>query len=182
MCASNRRTSHIWALAVVMVALCWASSVQFIFASAYNECRVPPQIAASAVPNVMLIMDFSGSMQQPAYYDHDEWDWRYEDSLVFNDYRNSSSIVGGTYDRTKTYYGHFQSNEYYKYDFTNGWFYSIGNPSDGSANSTTNLGNWGIGVRGNVLNWAFTSRMDSAMKALIGGKAYDAVRRRLRWD
>ncbi len=173
MCSNNEKTRHTWALAVVMIAVCWASSVQCVFGDSYAPCRIPPQIGLSTKPNVLLVMDYSGSMQKPAYYDHTDWNWTYEDSDVFNDYILSTSIINGTYTPNTVYYGLFESNKYYKYDAANGWFMYQDNPDTG-LNDPANLGNWTIGIRGNVLNWALTSRMDSAMKALIGGKAYDS--------
>jgi type IV pilus assembly protein PilY1 len=141
--------------------------------------RVPPQIASSAVPNVLLVMDFSGSMQSAAYYDG-ACDTYYaggaDGSRVLDDY-NCGRAVTATYlpdvNGTTPYYGLFKSDLYYLYDHEKGWFKEpIAEPTDGTGNSPTNNGNWTVGVRGNVLNWALTSRMDSAMKALIGGKAY----------
>ena len=52
-----------------------AAGVLFILSTATNSfcaiwspCRVlPPQITSGQEPNVLLVMDFSGSMQEPAY-------------------------------------------------------------------------------------------------------------------
>jgi type IV pilus assembly protein PilY1 len=167
---NSKVTGQVFALTVTMITVCWALSVQCVFAASYSPCRVPPQIASSAAPNVLLVMDFSGSMQLSAYYDS-ECSTSYANSRVLDAY-NCGTAVTATYLPATSYYGLFESDLYYLYDHDKGWFTPKSEPTDGSGASATNQGNWSIGVRGNVLNWALTSRMDSAMKALIGGKAY----------
>ncbi len=120
---THKKSGRAWVLAVVLIAACWTSSV---FAAPYNECRLPPQIAFTAVPNVLMVLDYSGSMQFPAYYDSG----RYFDncggyagnSHVANLYCGTSSITNDTYDPNTDYYGLFEMDSYYVYDFENGWF------------------------------------------------------------
>ena len=156
----------------------------------YNNCTTPPQVAYTASPNVLLVLDFSGSMQQQTYY---------ATTGTFN-YGNSQALTEGTsvinapappgagsYDPTNPnyYYGLFDTTQYYTYDSTNGIFVPCGTTT---ASGQTNVGIVTVtpgastgatlptsGLSGAVLNWAVTSRMDAALKALIGGKAYDST-------
>ncbi|MFH0823653.1 MAG: hypothetical protein V2B18_12945, partial [Pseudomonadota bacterium] len=39
-------------------------------ARAYDPCYLPPTVGAGTNPNVLIVMDYSGSMQFAAYYDY----------------------------------------------------------------------------------------------------------------
>jgi type IV pilus assembly protein PilY1 len=145
----------------------------------YNPCTVPPEIAFSAQPNILLLMDFSGSMQQQSYYSTGG-SYSYGSSQVLTDGSSNTSPNSDIYDATNDpasathpyYFGLFDNNQYYKYDATNGIFYSVGStPSGGTDN---NIGTVSTGLSGALLNWALTSRIDAELKALIGGNSFDA--------
>ena len=146
--------------------------------TSYNPCNVPPEIAFSTQPNILLIMDFSGSMQQQAYY-QTTGTTNYSGSQTLDE--GTTVINASAYDPTNNpasttaqyYFGLFDNTLYYKYDATNGIFYSVGStPTSGTSN---NIGTVTTGLSGALLNWALTSRLDSALKALIGGKSYDST-------
>jgi len=113
-----------------------------------NYCVIPPFMEVNTKPNILLVMDYSGSMQFPAYYN--------------GGYTTSGNI---TYDTNKTYYGYFDNNAYYKYDSTNGYW--VKNPD---CNTTDSIGTSNDCISGNFLNFVVTTRIDAALKSLVGGK------------
>ena len=118
-----------------------------------------PFLPAHIKPLVVIDMDYSGSMQFPAYY-----------ACRFYGYYNSQVAECGyvitDYDTSKNYYGYFDSGACYSYNTQEGFWEK--SDCDCSANG-------GIGTEkclsGNFLNFLTTTRMDVALKALIGGKA-----------
>ncbi len=169
------RSSYRGCLALFLACLMLVAFADQGLCAAYNPCRVPPQISFSGQPNILLVWDFSGSMQDPAnHVVSSSQPWSYWPSKVEDYFPHSSSseVIYQNYNSSTTYYGLFKSEDYYKYDANNGWFYSIGDRNANGSNSDM-VGNVGIGIRGNLLNWALTSKMDAALMAMIGGKACD---------
>ena len=83
---------------------------------------VPPFLQMGNVkPNVLLVVDNSGSMKRPAYWPSDR---SYDDT-------------DDTYDDGKSYYGIFDPNARYAYNETGGYFYE-----DESGNWSGNFLNW----------------------------------------
>jgi type IV pilus assembly protein PilY1 len=152
---------------VFAAAFLGALAGQALSATTYNECKVPPQISVSFMPNVLLVMDYSGSMQNPAYTDPGSWNG-YSNARV-SDYGSSYHLTGDTYNSSRTYFGYFKSDRYYKYYRSGGYFYEYGDAPEGGVPG--DKGTFSTGIRGNILNWLLTSRMDAALKALVGGKA-----------
>lgn len=146
--------------------------------SADKYAALPPFLTTTVKPNVLLAMDFSGSMQAPANFTGEHLgyytsrvasyvgEWHWEDTnngwIQFIDIQSMSN----DYDSTKEYYGYFDSNAYYEYDSTEKCW-EIGDlPSTSSP-----PGNVGESLSGNLLNFLLMSRIDVALKSLIGGKA-----------
>ena len=128
-------------------------------ASNQTYAALPPFISADSKPNVVLVIDFSGSMQFQAYYGDN-----------YSGYHSSRVAEAGSvsahYDSSTSYYGYFDSAAYYKYDSTNGYWekdpatsYSAHEPGDKDS------------LSGNLLNFIVTTRVDAVLKNLIGGKA-----------
>ena len=111
-----------------------------------NYCTVPPFMEAGNRTNILLVMDFSGSMQDPVYTDD--------------------------YDKNKMYYGYFEPNRYYKYN-SNGYWEVNKNCNIDEGSKYYRIGNSPDCVSGNVLNWIATSRIDVSLKVMIGGKTKD---------
>ena len=132
----------------------------FLLASMGNYCSTPPFISAKVKSNVLFVMDFSGSMQFPAYYGYD-FDGYYSSKVADCGDRGE---VYATYDSNTDYYGYFESDKYYKYNSAGYW------EVNSSCTNTDRIGN-GNCISGNLLNWLVMSRIDVALKALIGGKA-----------
>jgi len=127
-----------------------------------NYCSIPPYMEADVEPNILILIDYSGSMQLPAHFE-----------CSFSSYKrvvvcNEFEWVSRTYDKNKTYYGYFKPQSYYKYNNAEGYWEENTNCNINGANER--IGNGEDCVSGNLLNWISMSRYDIALKALTGGK------------
>ncbi len=113
-----------------------------------DYCDVPPYVVQNVVPNIMILLDNSGSM----------WDYAYYDSG--NDCSDYDNPCTG-FDPTKEYYGYFDSNTWYQYGSNR--FYSYETKSQSRANPDNAY--WD----GNFLNWLAMRRLDVIKAALTGG-------------
>ncbi len=102
----------------------------------------PPFIGNIVEPNVLILLDNSGSMFYFAY-----------------DFNGSDVSEGFT--PTTNYYGYFDPDKWYEYK--NSRFEETGNKSDRAKTASE----WD----GNFLNWLTMRRVDIARKVLVGGKA-----------
>ncbi|VAX31387.1 Type IV fimbrial biogenesis protein PilY1 [hydrothermal vent metagenome] len=102
----------------------------------------PPFIGSVVKPNVLILLDNSGSMFFFAYN--------------YNGSGTSEGFTPGT-----DYYGYFDPDKWYEYQ--NSRFEETGNKSERAKMSTE----WD----GNFLNWLTMRRVDIARKVLVGGKA-----------
>lgn len=224
-------------------------------AATYSPCSIPPIVGSASRPNVMLVMDYSGSMQFPAYYDVEDAFSSYFSNYIAECYSDS---IYKAYDPIYSYYGTFETDKYYVYvpsttTTTYDYFklaatqpvatFSITSSADGGTgkiiftaaghtfavgdivafsdltshtglngnaftvtaisgntftvtsstyntvlwNSTADTAGYVVkrisgtfvldssgnqtGISGNILNFVLTSRMDAALKALIGGRS-----------
>ena len=136
----------------------------------------PPFLSGRVTPNVLLLIDNSASMYDPAYVDSGG-DYCFDD----------------TYVDTTDYAGYFDGETYYKYDLAVGQFESTTQAEAAAlcAGATgTKYGNTYVCIsvdksqdpdevtafvaRGNFLNWAAASKLDIEKKILTGGK-YEAT-------
>ncbi|MDH3976018.1 MAG: PilC/PilY family type IV pilus protein [Deltaproteobacteria bacterium] len=105
-------------------------------------------------PNVLIILDNSGSMLCPAYFTKADGTTIYCNGAPGT---NAANHDDG-YDTSKTYYGYFDSTKQYSYASNK---FTI-DPS----------GDW----NGNFLNWVSMRRIDVAKKVLVGGKGLPKAR------
>ena len=123
-----------------------------ILSAATNSdyAAMPPFMSTSIEPNVLIVLDNSGSMNDGAY--------------------------ATTYDPTQfssgQYYGLFDATKYYQYNGTrwepiSGYTTSDSMPSSGPSGVADDQNPI---ASGNLLNWATMSRISVAKKLLIGGK------------
>ena len=102
----------------------------------------PPFISQLTPPNVLIVLDKSGSMQEFAY--------------KTSGYGGSSDKPDTSYNPSTLYYGYFNPSGKYAYSTSvSGNFYPDPN------------GKW----NGNFLNWLTMRRIDVVKKVLVGGKA-----------
>ncbi len=153
------------------IALCLL--ITFILSSFLHPCysaeptmadfsAAPPFISTRVDPNVLLILDNSGSMNYLAYQEV------------------SGNICSGTqvwtgFNESQEYYGYFDPNKTYKYDNANHYFYSVGVTYDdpNTAIYERSAGDATAPVlcfSGNWLNWWTMRRLDVAKKVLTGGR------------
>jgi type IV pilus assembly protein PilY1 len=127
-------------------------------ASMNDYCVVPPYVVQDVPPNVMIILDNSGSMFDFAYSDGFNTTTTSDD----NDCSNSSSpctgfLTPGTYPNFK-YYGYFDPDEWYAYSSNR--FVPAGLKTGSRPGNS-----WD----GNFLNWLTMRRVDIIRKVLTGG-------------
>lgn len=130
-----------------------------VTAATMNDyCISPPFTSTSVKPNVLINMDFSGSMQFPAYL-----------PCNFDGYNNyvalcrSSSLPDYKYDSTKDYYGYFDNTKYYKYASNR---FQVNT----ACTDTNRIGSSNC-ISGNLLNWITSTRIDITRKVLTGGRS-----------
>lgn len=121
-----------------------------------DYCYIPPNTAQEVKPNVLFVVDFSGSMQFPAYVD-----------CNFTHYSQQKVAqcreVTASYNSTRTYWGYFKPDKCYVY-VKSGYF------TESPCNCENGIGPDSGCLSGNVLNWATTTRIDAVRKVLTGGK------------
>lgn len=154
----NKTTGRIIFLVAGFILL----SVLPCFASGKDYASLPPFISSSTKANVIFVTDFSGSMQDPAYYGS-SWDGYYS-SKVSDD--GDKDEVVTNYSSATVYYGYFDSEKYYKYDSSNNWW-----EEDAATSYSNRQAGDKDSLSGNFLNFLVTTRVDAVLKNLIGGKA-----------
>ncbi len=143
----QRMTSLAGAAAAVYVMLA-LPLVQAQSVSDYNA--VPPLLAESATPLVMLAMSNDHQLFYKAFTDWDDLD--------------NDGLVDTTYKHSFEYVGYFDSFKCYQYDTGAKRFEPASITADKYCNSSTSS-QWS----GNFLNWATMTRMDQVRKVLYGG-------------
>lgn len=120
-----------------------------ITSAALNQyCQLPPFITSGAnslKPNVLLLVDNSGSMAEFAYKAAGKG--------------NSTSSRDTSYLSKNDYYGLFDYTKMYKYN-SSGYF------EIDTTSSPDRTSQWS----GNLLNWATTRKVDLVKKVLVGGQ------------
>jgi type IV pilus assembly protein PilY1 len=111
---------------------------------------VPPLLAESATPMVMLAMSKDHQLFYKAYTDFDDLD--------------GDGFADTTYKHAIEYVGYFDSYKCYYYDSSTKIFTPTAVNSDKYCNTSTN-NRWS----GNFLNWATMTRIDEVRKVLYGG-------------
>ncbi len=117
-------------------------------------CSAPPQVSVVEKPNVLIVLDVTGSMR-----------WRASASIDPDGPGGTYSY--GQYSPNFTYYGYFHPDSIYRYQ--NQVFKAVGYSSDHTINPNTFNPRMDRYL-GNILNWGVMSRIDVAKKALTGGK------------
>ncbi|WP_210534630.1 pilus assembly protein [Thermosulfurimonas marina] len=126
---------------------------------------VPPFISKSIPPNVLLVVDVSGSMSWPAYWDI--WD--------------SNTNPATTYNATRTYEGYFIPHKVYTYNSSSNTWEESSSPADSCQPSCSWIwsswgGYWQCGLSesnsytGSCLNYVYMTRIDLLRWAITGGK------------
>lgn len=122
-----------------------------VFAQSVTDYdSVPPLLAESATPMVMLAMSKDHQLFYKAYTDFDDLD--------------GDGFADITYTHAFEYVGYFDSYKCYSYDSSLKLFKPAAATADKYCNTATN-NLWS----GNFLNWATMTRIDEVRKVLYGG-------------
>ena len=134
-------------------------------------CVVPPYLTQNVKPNINLVLDFSGSMQFPAYLDcSGSLFTGYNINKAANCGTNNTPSSSYLYSTAKEYYGNFKDALYYKYN-AGGYF-----EENLTCTNTDKKGTIGSNcLSGNLLNWITTTRMDVLRRILTGGRIKSAT-------
>jgi type IV pilus assembly protein PilY1 len=123
-----------------------------------DYCIVPPYVIQDVAPNVMIVLDNSGSMFYFAYFDGFNTETASDDNMCTS---SSSPCTGfttpGTYPNYK-YYGYFDPDYWYTYS-SNRFVPAAAKTEARPADS------WD----GNFLNWLTMRRVDIIRKVMTGG-------------
>lgn len=132
-----------------------------------DYCQVPPYVVQNVAPNVMIVLDNSGSMFNFAYVDPGA------DNLIDTADDNMCRVSGtpctgftfrGTYPTYK-YYGYFNPDYWYTYS-SNRFVPSAPKIGSGLSGARAKLSTeWD----GNFLNWLTMRRVDIIRKVMTGG-------------
>lgn len=118
-----------------------------------DYCQTPAFVTSGAnalKPNVLLIVDNSGSMNEFAYKTPG----------------TSDSSFDASYNSGSVYYGYFDANKMYAYSTTAGGYFHV----DAAKALDPTQFNSSAGYSGNMLNWLTMRRVDVIRKVLVGGK------------
>ena len=144
---------------IIVVLSFFTFSLNNASAAMVDYCQVPPYVIQDVPPNVMLVIDNSGSMFNFAYFDGFTTTATGDDNMCNV---SSSPCTGftdpGTYPTYK-YYGYFDPD--YWYTYSSNRFVPAG-PKSG----TRPANSWD----GNFLNWVTMRRVDIIRKVMTGGK------------
>src|SRR5574341_1433733 len=140
---------------IVMIMLIFSSlPAQLLAASMQNYCVVPPYVTSDVAPNIMILMDNSSDMYTQAYSD--------------------AYTPNATKDN---YLGYFKPQSCYEY--SGGVFKEVAKTGSITCNTANCYTSYTAAdncpstapFRGNLLNWATTSKYDLLQKVIIGGNA-----------
>ncbi|MCX5809844.1 MAG: hypothetical protein NTX36_10825, partial [Proteobacteria bacterium] len=127
-----------------------------------DYCVTPTFSSTTTKPNILILMDYSGSMQFPANvtcaYDTSD---PYDGDVV--QCKTPGSSTTDNYSTIKSYYGYFDTSKYYQY--TSGKFQVKTTCTD-----TNKIGSSSTCISGNLLNWITSTRIDVSRKVLTGGR------------
>ncbi len=120
-----------------------------------DYCQEPSYVVQNVQPNIMILLDNSGSMYNFAYTDSG------------NECSGGADMPCTGFDSTQTYYGYFNPNKWYQY--SSGEFTPDTSTSAATIGSSVTNPNTASDWNGNFLNWLTMRRMDIVKKALTGG-------------
>ena len=141
-------------LLAAVLAAAFASGAQA--APQMNDyCSVPSYVVQNVSPNIMILLDNSGSFYNYAYRD------------TGNDCSSSASPCT-QFNPSTSYYGYFDSNAWYQYSSSR-FIPDPANPVNPTIGSSITNPNSSSDWDGNFLNWLTMREMDVSRKALTGG-------------
>lgn len=161
-------TRHILLSVVTVFLLCnFMIFTQNSFAATNGEgyCQVPPYVIQNTPPNIMVVVDISGSMYNFAYSDGFETVATADDNMCTGSGSPCTGFANPGAYPTYKYYGYFNPDYWYTYGSNK---FAPTAPKTGSGFSgarAKNSNEWD----GNFLNWLTMRRTDILRKVLTGG-------------
>lgn len=140
----------------LIVGLLGAGEAKAVISNA-DYSAAPPFVSSVTNPNILLLLDNSGSMADPAC----------DPSNCGVHANGSTTPVVRTYVNDTKYTGFFDSLKCYTYDATTGntRFVEASTKASASISATCSSTQWD----GNLLNWSSFRRFDALKKAMSGG-------------
>ena len=132
-----------------------------------DYCSTPPFLTQAVEPNIMLVIDMSGSMQFPAHGPENYYYYTNKVAQCTPPAPYGTGYLEVFYDGTKYYYGYFRTDKFYQYSSNK--FIENGDCTEAQMNDPTSWSS--TQIPGNLLNWVTMSRIDVLRKVLIGGKS-----------
>lgn len=160
-----KRAEFICFIILMMVTILFPRTSSAISMADYTA--YPPFITNAVAPNILLVLDHSGSMQFPAYIGCDFAGYSGRSARCGTS--DTSSDPDYNYNSTREYYGYFRTEKYYEYGSNK--FYENDACSYSAGDAEYRIGSGTACISGNLLNWASMSRIDVLRKVLIGGKS-----------
>lgn len=143
----------------------------------------PPFLSFGVDSNLLLLLDNSGSMLDPAYVDEDEqcFDETYANAEIYSGYFDRTSwyaydLAGGTFEVQSVQPAVCSTAEFYGQDASGSKFVCV--DLDTATDPDTVLA---FVATGNFLNWVTASKFDIQKEILTGGK-YDSVNENLQME
>lgn len=153
---------------IIILAISLISAPRMSSALGMADYTAYPNFITNAVPpNILLVLDHSGSMAFPAYIGCDFAG--YSNKVALCGTSNTSTNPDYNYNSTRDYYGYFLTDKYYQYGANK--FYENASCSYSPGDVGYKIGGGATCISGNLLNWASMSRIDILRKVLIGGKS-----------
>ena len=182
--------------AVMMPSLTYAAAMT-------DYCASPPFIQRPITPNLLLMIDNSASMFDLEYVDVGKKVCSTTQTTVCTTNedcpagetcsvvrRNATYCYDESFNSRKTYYGYFDKAQFYQYDLTNDYFYSVPTfPADQGTCAGTHTAKYIANTlcaeldgtaspktlikfiaSGNYMNWLSASKFDVEKGILTGGK------------
>lgn len=156
----NRRHSFPLILLVALLAAGTLAVPSGTTDAAMNDyCQVPPYVIQNTPPNVLILLDISGSMLNNAYYDGYQ-----TPTNTADDHSCTNTDRCTQYDWTgrpasHRYYGYFDPDQWYTYGSN---VFTAQGPRTGARPANS----WS----GDFLNWLTMRRIDIMRKVLTGGR------------
>lgn len=156
----NQGTSSAMSYLLAAIVLTALASPAPLRAEMNDYCVVPPYVVQNIQPNVMLVVDTSGSMFNFAYADGFQTPSTLHSCTAADPC--SGYLDPMATDNNYTYYGYFDPDSWYTYSTSGSKFVVSRLKAAGSKTSTE----WD----GSFLNWVTMRRVDVLRKVLTGGK------------
>ena len=118
-----------------------------------DYAAVPPFVSNTTTPNIIILMDNSGSMSNRAC-----------ESTSCGTLSTGATSTTTTFTSTTRYSGYFDPLQCYVYDTTDNRFES------GTAKATVDAACGSTEWDGNFINWATLRRFDAVKRAMSGGR------------